>query len=142
MNLDIYNHIYKNAEMGYDSISSVLPKVTDDRFRAELAMQMEGYKKLSETAAAKLKNANTPPKPISPIKKLPARAGIAVNTMFDSSVSHIAEIMINGSNMGIVDITKKLNTVNLQSCEEDALNLGRDIANFEQQNIERLKSYL
>ncbi|NLK38637.1 MAG: hypothetical protein GX303_00110 [Clostridiales bacterium] len=142
MNTDLYRHIYKNAEMGYDTIAKLLSKVTDDRFRAELTMQMEGYKRISDMAASRLKSINQPPKPISIAKKLPVRAGIAVNTLFDRSVSHIAEMMINGSSMGIVEITKKLNSVNLRDCEEEALNLGRDVAGFEQQNIERLKSYL
>lgn len=142
MNTDLYQHIYKIAEKGYDTVAKILPKVTDDRFRAELTMQMEGYKKISDIAAARLKDAERPPKPLRLAKKLPISASVAVNTLFDRSVGHIAEMMISGSNMGIVEITKKLNALNLQSCEEDALNLGRDVAGFEQQNIERLKSYL
>ena len=41
-----------------------------------------------------------------------------MNTLLDSSEQHIAEMMINGTTMGIIDMTKKLNELEQPKAKE------------------------
>ena len=71
-----------------------------------------------------------------------ASVGIAMNTMIDASSSHLAEMVIEGSTMGITDTTKVINEYeNDPECRE-AVELARKIVKFEQDNIEIMKKYL
>ncbi len=142
MNLEIYNHIYKSSQIGCTAVSAALSKVTDDRLRAELSLQIEGYKNLSEKASDKIKEEKEKLKKFTKLQQLPVIAGVTLGTMLDSSSANIAEILINGLSAGVVDITKVLNAANLQECDSGALSLGVEATTFQQQNIDRLKSYL
>ena len=68
--------------------------------------------------------------------------GIQMNTLTDTTVSHMAEMMIQGSTMGITDMTKKVREFEGDGCPDRALRLGRDLISFEQENIEKLKAFL
>jgi translation initiation factor 2B subunit (eIF-2B alpha/beta/delta family) len=74
--------------------------------------------------------------------RLSARMGVALNTMIDSTTSHIAEMMIQGSNMGITDMTKLLNDHTAHGTAKKAAELAREVIAFEEENLERLKKYL
>lgn len=77
---------------------------------------------------------------VSPVTKMMASSGIKMNTMLDKSPSHIAEMTIQGSTMGIITATEELNRH--AGVEEPVRQLASEIVQFEQNNIERLKGYL
>ncbi len=139
---EILEHIYKNVKMGSDSITSLLPKVKDEKMISDLTTQLTGYENFAVRASDMLKNAGVHPEEEGMMKKIPAKAGIMMNTMVDSSSSHIAEMMIQGSSMGIVDMTKYINAAKHCNISQDAVNLAGEVVTFEQNNIERLKAYL
>ncbi|MBQ9801867.1 MAG: hypothetical protein IJW51_02210 [Clostridia bacterium] len=132
--------IYKNAKMGADSIINLLPKVGHDGLRSAMTMQLDGYEKYAARAARELTCHDVEPKEESVMVRLSAKMGIAFNTMISCSASHIAEIMIEGSNMGITDMTKLVN--NYDTVDSEAVRLAREIIAFEEHNIEMLKRYL
>ena len=72
--------------------------------------------------------------------RMGAKMGIAFNTMLSVTTSHIAELMIEGSNMGITDTTKLLN--NYKTEDSDAVRLAREVVAFEERNIEIMKGFL
>lgn len=132
--------IYKNAKMGADSIINLLPKVSDDALRSAMTMQLDGYEKYAARAARELESREVTPKEETLMVRLSAKMGMAFNTMISVSTSHIAEMMIEGSNMGITDMTKLVN--NYDTRDSAAVRLAREIISFEEHNIEILKRYL
>ena len=68
--------------------------------------------------------------------------GVALNTMLDESGSHIAEMMIEGSNMAITEMTKLLNDQRIHGDAKEASRLAEDVVRFEERNLEILKRYL
>ncbi len=50
--------------------------------------------------------------------------------------------MIQGSNMGIIDMTKYLNESKRCSVSKEAVDLANEVVTFEENNIQRLKAYL
>ena len=133
--------IYKNVKMGADSIINLLPSVKDDGLRGVMTLQLDGYEKYAARAAA-LEQRSVKPKEENLFTRLSARMGMAVNTMLDSTTGHIAEMMISGSNMGITDMTKLLNSHLPKGTAPDAVRLAREVVAFEERNLEMLKRYL
>ena len=63
-----------------------------------------------------------------------------MNTILNTSTSHIAELMIRGSNRGIIDMNKTLNRY--PDAKGSAVELAKELMDFEEKNITRLKKYL
>ena len=135
-------YIYKNVKMGSDAILTLMPKVQDEKFRYQLTEQLNGYEKFASEAEWQLTPLGIDPHEDSFLKKIGAKLGIQMNTLTDTSVSHMAEMMIQGSTMGITDMTKKVREFEGDGCPDRALRLGRDLISFEQNNIEKLKAFL
>lgn len=132
--------IYKNAKMGADSIINLLPKIKEDALRSVITMQLDGYEKYAARAEKELRLHDVEAKEEGLMTRLSARMGIAFQTMLDDSTGHIAELMIEGSNMGITDMTKLLN--NYETVDSEAVRLARELILFEEHNIELLRRYL
>lgn len=139
---EILEQIYKNVKMGSESITSLLPKVKDERMISDLTTQLTGYQNFACRASDLLHSGGSSPKEESFMKKIPAKAGIMMNAAIDPTSSHIAEMMIQGSNMGIVDMTKYINESKRCNVSKEAVALANDVVTFEENNIQRLKAYL
>lgn len=105
-NIELLNYIYQNAEMGKDSTAHLLEICEDDELKKVLQSQFNEYKRVFEIAKNKISSANKDPKELSSVSKISTDIMLNLKTMKDKSSSHIAEMMIQGSTMGIIDITK------------------------------------
>ncbi len=132
--------IYKNAKMGADSIIDLMPRVQNDALRSAMTLQLDGYERYAAAASRALKERGVTAKEENLMVRMGAKMGIAFNTMLSVTTSHIAELMIEGSNMGITDTTKLLN--NYKTADSDAVRLAREIVAFEERNIEIMKGFL
>ena len=66
--------------------------------------------------------------------------GVKMNTMLNTSTSHIAELLIRGSNRGITNIWRAMNLYpDSHNMTEE---LAKEFVDFEEKNIERLKKFL
>ena len=71
-----------------------------------------------------------------------AISAIMMNTMVNSSTSKIAEMMINGSTMGIIDLGKRVKQAQSEGVSEDVVKIANDMMSFEEGNIQKMKTYL
>ena len=133
--------IYKNAKMGADSIINLLPKVEEDAMRRVMTAQLDGYERYAACAAPALKKKAVEPREENIMTRFSAKMGMAFNPMLDSTGTHIAEMMLEGSNMGIVDLTRLLNHYS-PTQDSEAVRLAREVVRFEEGNLEQLKRYL
>lgn len=135
---ELLNKIYQGASMGSQSLKAILPKVKDPQLEATIRTQQAGYHQYAHLAKEALtQNQEKPKEKLS--TKITVPVGITLNTMFSTSSSHLAEMMINGSTMGIVDISKELRRHPKQT---PAAELGRSLLQKEQSDIDTLKGYL
>ena len=137
---DFLSEIYKNTKMGADSIINLLPK--DEGIRSLRTMQLDGDERYAARAQEALEARGVDAKEENVMTRLGARMGMAFNTMLDSTTGHIAEMMIEGSNMGITDMTKLLNNFGVGNGDSEAVRLAREVVHFEEHNLEMLKPYL
>ena len=140
--LSLLEAMYKNVRMGADSILDIMPKVTNEELRTELTSELERYGEFSKEIETAFLDAGEKVKDEGMLAKLGTKMSVAMNTMVDSTTSHIAEMMIQGGTMGITDATKLLREYENTSCSEEALNLARRIIKYEEETVERLKEFL
>ena len=140
--LELLGLIYKNVKMGSESIINLMPKVADDKLKSDMTEKMNSYETYARKAEDLLLENGKRPKEENLVTKLSSKAGIAMNTMIDSTTSHIAQMMIEGSTMNVTDLTKNIHKYDCEGAENDVLSFARDIVNFEEKNIENMNQYL
>ena len=134
--------LYKNAKMGAEALLSMLPKVADSNMRRDLTAQLDGYEGYAKQAEQHLCEQGKEAKDAGVWQKMTAKVGIGVNTLMDSDTSHLAEMVIEGSNMNITASVKLLREYENCRVSEKALRLCRDMIDFEQRNVDRMQNYL
>lgn len=137
---DLLDEVYKSVTMGSDSVSTLIGKTTDASMRAALTAQLEGYQNFASTARTKMNEKNIKIKEASVFTKIPAEVTMNVTTMMDNSNTKIAEMMINGSTMGIIELTRKIRRTT--DASPDCVKIATDVVAFEENNIDKMKTYL
>ena len=96
--------IYRNAQLALQSISNILPQVEDWEVKAELQSEHEEYEKFSAKAAVLAKDKNIELKEPNPFKKMMMWGSIKMNTLTDNSRANIADMMVQGTVMGVTSL--------------------------------------
>lgn len=139
-NTEFLNYIYQNTNMGIDTIKQILGIVEDKKFSETLQLQLKEYENINSIAKKKLNDLGHQEKDIGNMQKIGAYMSISVKTLIDKSTSHIAEMLIEGSTMGIVDATKHINKYD--KANKDIIDLANQLLKTEQNNVEQLKKFL
>jgi hypothetical protein len=137
---EILSEIYRGAKMGVETINSMLNKVNDNKIYDELKYQLRSYDEIANEAYGELVKRNQEPKDISTMNKLSAKMSVGINTMISNTPSHIADMLIKGSTMGVTGMTKSLNSC--KDADPDIQALADRFIKLEQDNIERLMKFL
>ena len=139
---ELLDKMYKNVKMGSDSMVNIMNKVGDTELRRELTDELDSYERYSSEVSKMIRENGGVPKEESIVTRLGAKMGMAMNTMTDTSTSHIAQMVIEGATMGMTDMITAVREYESSSCSEGALSLAREIAEFEDKSIKRLKKFL
>ena len=136
----ILNEINKGIKMGMDSISTIAEKVTDDQLKDDLQSEYNQYNTILNDVNAELGKYEEFPKELNPAQKMMGWFDVQISTMTDDSDSKIAEMLIKGTNMGIIEGVKLLN--NNPETTPEIKNILTNFIQFQENNVERLKKYL
>ena len=138
--LKVLDDYYKAIKMGEDSYSMLIEKTTDSEFKELLQKQSNKYEEFLNTLHTEYNKIDEEPTDTPVMQKVMGWTGINLNTLADSSNSHISEILIQGAIMGVIEVNKLLNS---------NPNLNKDLAHslssfgeFQYKIIEELKQYL
>ena len=140
LDLAVLNEISKIAKMGMDSISYLAPKVSDKEMRKVLVAMYSQYGNTQSQINQHFEKYGEIPDS-TPLKdKMMSFAGVQFNTLRDRSNSHIAEIMIQGTLMGVIECQKILNcSLDIQKSTTELI---KDFNKFQRDNIDKLNSFL
>lgn len=136
----VYREIQKNAEMALKAIEVITNKVYDDDLALQIAKQSLKYSELYNEASGRLVVGKADSYHNSYIEDILLKMGIHYNTLLNTSTGHIAEMLINGSNRGMLEIEKTLH--HNPEAGEQSVRLAKQLIDFEEKNIRRLKDYL
>lgn len=140
--VELLSEMHRNVTMGSENLVSVIPMIKDKFLLSNVTNQIEEYASLQRECEKQLRKHSVEPKETSLMKKMMARGGIAMNTMFDSSDSHIAEMIEKGTRMGLEALEKKHGELENRSCDTDVLSLCGDIEAFERRETKKIKDYI
>lgn len=140
-NAEMLNYVYQNSQMGIESIKQLLGIVEHEKFSKCLELQLYEYQEINTKAKKLLNESGYDEKGINEMEKITTYFMINMKTLMDKSASHIADMMIKGSNMGIVEATKKIHQYE-NDVEKDVLSLMKKLLKTEEKNAEELKEYL
>ena len=136
----LLNHLYQTAEMGREGIQSVLKYAGEPKLVSALNSQMDEYEQLQNAAGALLQARGEPPKGIGPMARVSSEVMSTMKAMTDRSASNIAEMMIQGSTMGV---TKSLRTIRDCDLRDNGVRrLADRLLETERANIEQMKRFL
>ena len=128
--------------MGSDSVIRLMDKVSSSDFKAALTKQIDGYEKIAERVSRHLCDMGVKPREENVMVRMWSSVGMAMSTLTDSSDSHLAELIAEGSTMGITDGIKLLREYENTGVSEEALGFAREIIKFEEHNLEVAKSFI
>ena len=140
INLTILNEIGKATRMGLSSITFVSEKIEDEKMKEELSTQYAEYGKVLDQVNTQFEKYGEIPDEEPMMDKMMSWTGVQMNTLTDKSNSHIAELMIQGNLMGIIEAQKLLN--HSQEMEPEVKNIINDFINLQNNHIEKMKQYL
>lgn len=139
-NINALDEIHKGACMGMDAIHFVLDKVEDDNFKSELDKEYKQYQDIAkEIEKLYPKYNDDKPHETSAMNKAMTWYGIEMKTMTDKSNSKIAELVLQGVNMGIIEGRKILNK---KEINEDVNQIISKYVNMQEESLETLKKFL
>lgn len=143
MNADaeLLNFIYQNSEMGVKTIKQLLPMTDNEAFQEHLNAELKEYTQIHEKAKDLLNQHGLKEKEIGEIEKIMAYLAIDMKTLMNKSASHMAEMLIQGGTMGVIDCNKRIRQYEGEA-EKDILALMKNLLKVEEDHIERLKKML
>lgn len=139
-NAELLNYIYQNSQMGVITMEQLIEISENDEFKNQLFQQLKEYREINQMAEKKLNEHGYDEKGINAFEKLRTYFMINVQTLSDKTPSHISEMLMTGSIMGVINAVRNLKKY--KSAEKDILNLMERLLRFEEHNIEKLKEYL
>ena len=137
---EFLNYIYQNAKMGVIGIDNIKDKIFDDELKNIIATQKKEYQKIADDASSILNELGITEKDVSKMAKVTTYVMANLEMLKDDSSSNIAKLMIEGSNKGIIEINKNLNSYN--NMNSKIIKLAKKLLATEQHNIDELKIYL
>ena len=140
--VEILDELSKSCQLAMSNISFLSTKAIQKNIKKELVSIYSGYTDILSQINKNFESLGEIPSNVSPSLKMFGLCSINLNTKIDKSSSHIAEIMIQGLNMGIIKCQKLLNSSNSTIIKEQTLNLVKQFLNFQEQSIQKLKAFL
>ena len=139
-NINTLDELNKGCSMGVDALNVILTKVDDNKFKDLLEKQKLEYKDLSlkisnlyeEYSEQEISHTNI-------MEKAMTWYGIEKDTLTDSSISNLADLLIRGTNMGIIEGKKLLNN---KTMDKKVHKVCSEFIDVQEKYIEKLKSFL
>ena len=127
--------------MGMDAISYVSEKVEDNDFKQVLDTEYNKYKDISNRVNNLYDNySSKEPHETNAMNKMMTWYGIQMKTMVDDTTSKLSELLMQGTNMGIIEGRRLLNQN--QNIEPDVKDILNDFVVMQEDSVETLKKYL
>ena len=139
-NKNTLDELNKGATMGMDAINFLLDKVKSKKFKKVLEKQYAEYEVISNKVNELYENySDKKPHETSIVNKMMTWYGIEMRTMVDESDSKIAELLLQGTNMGIIEGRRLLNNKKVDSKINKLLDA---FVKLQEEYVEVLKEYL
>ena len=141
INKDVLDELNKGCAMGMDAIRDILEKVEAKKFKKVLEDEFDKYKKIHQRIEKKYEDySREEPTETSVINKAMTAMMTEMKLMTDNSNSKIAELLLQGTNMGIIEGKKLLN--NKKNLDSEVESILKEYIEMQERSVEIYKEYL
>lgn len=139
-NVNVLDELSKGCFMGMDAMEFIMEKAQEEDFKKILEKQYEDYKRIAE----KIENtypdySSKEPHETSKANKVMTWYTIQMKTITDSTTSKLAELLLQGTNMGIIEGRKLLNN---KTTDKEVEKLVNEYVKMQEVCVEKLKKFL
>lgn len=139
-NIDTLDELNKGCCMGIDALGFIIDKIDEESFRELLEKQLSEYHGFSDKINELYHDyTDTDIHETNFMEKAMTWYGINKDIMMDKSVSKVADLLINGTNMGVIEGQKLLNN---KTMDKKVHKICKEYVKMQQAYIEKLKKYL
>ena len=136
----VLREVQRNTKMAMKAIDTITDRVYDDDLSMHITRESVKYAELYNKATDRLLNGRAASYRENGIQDMMLKGGVRANTMLNTSTSHIAELLIQGSNRGLTSMWKAIN--HNENAGNVSMEIAKELMDFEEKNIEKLKQYL
>jgi hypothetical protein len=142
--VSLLEHLYSITATEADTIRALLPKVKseDATFKSELTLWLGGCEAMAARANTLLSEAGEIPREGGLSSRMAAKVATSMNTLMDSSIAHIAELLLQAATTTMTQAVRTLREFENSTASEASLSLARDLIKHEEAHAERMKGYL
>ena len=139
-NVEALKEICKGVKMGMNSIEYLQDKVQGNELSNYLKHEYSMYNNVLDKVNDAFSNYNTEPNDPSFGTRAMLWYGIQTNTIVDHTDSKLSELLMQGTNMGIIEGRRILNAN--PDLDTDVKNLINDFVSYQEDSVEKLKEFL
>lgn len=137
---DVLDELNKGCAMGMDAIKDILEKVENTDFKKILEDEFDKYKDIHHRIEKKYEDySKEEPTETSAMNKAMTAMMTDMKLMKDHSDSKIAELLLQGTNMGIIEGRRLLND---KSTDKEVHKLVEEYVAMQEDAVEKLKQFL
>lgn len=137
---ELLQYVHETAEMGIQGLKTLEGQIRDPDLRRALAQQTEEYRDISAAAGELLQTWGREPKDPGLMARISSEVMSTMKTLADPSAANIAEMVIQGNNMGITKGTRHLN--DYAGNDRRVRQLAEKLLRTEEANVAQMKRYL
>lgn len=139
-NINALDEISKGACMGMDATRDIIDKIEEKELKRIVEDQYQQYEKIKKKIDDIYgEYSDSKPHETGAMTKAMTWSSINMKTMNDTSTSKIAELLLQGTNMGIIEGRKILNNKNI---DKKIHKIIEEYVELQEKYIEKLKKYL
>lgn len=139
-NLKLLNAIYRNVTMATHAIDNLQDKIEDQKLLKLMNKQNKIYETITADCEEIASYYSEELTAINPMAKMSSSVSINIKTMMNDNTNHIAEMLIQGSTMGITDIIKAIGES--PNSDEKIKNIATRLQHSEEEFVDSLKTFL
>lgn len=138
--IELIDDAYKTCRMGTYAIDCIMDKIEDGNFKELVKKQNKSYLDLTKQIRRLALNLNHELTDINFMAKGMSSLSIDMKTMLNKETSHLAQMLIDGTTMGITTMIKERN--NNEGLNEDLLQVSDKLISLMEKFVESLKEFL
>lgn len=140
-NKNTLDELNKGCAMGMDAIDNILDKVENNEFKKVLEDEYDKYKVIHQRIEDKYTDySDEEPTETNAMNKAMTAMMTEMKLMTDHSDSKIAELLLQGTNMGIIEGKKLLN--HKEHLDKEVESILKDFIEMQESSVETYKKFL
>ena len=140
---EFLTYLYQDSDMALNNLTLLINKINkkDNKIKKVVEGLIKAYENYLEKIKIYMKDNNYEIKSKPLVSKMVAYMGINMEVMKDNSDSRLADMLIQGLTMGVLNVSKKIDNYK-GDVPKEVMDLGKEFKKFQQEGIDYLKKYL